>query len=145
MKANSANLQALVEERMPRPPEVVQPAAQPRQGFWGINARPIPPIRGHFKPQVEEPWLGRRPAKQQRQEQQFSHNAALPRHANQFGEPRGANGVMMSIRMLGMIQEKLEVIMEVQGSGKGLITGTPIGKSKMDLHGNKEEQGIRGQ
>uniref|UniRef100_A0A2N9FF46 Uncharacterized protein n=1 Tax=Fagus sylvatica TaxID=28930 RepID=A0A2N9FF46_FAGSY len=32
MKANSANLQALVEERMPRPPEVVQPAAQPRQG-----------------------------------------------------------------------------------------------------------------
>jgi hypothetical protein len=51
----------------------------------------------------------------------------------------------MSIRMLGMIQEKLEVIMEVQGSGKGLITGTPISKSKMDLHGNKEEQGIRGQ
>ncbi len=32
MKANSANLQALVEERMPRPPEVVQPPAQPRQG-----------------------------------------------------------------------------------------------------------------
>ena len=115
------------------------------QGFGGINARPIPPIKGHFEPQVEEPWLGRRPARQQRQQQKFGHNATPPRHANQFGEPRGAQWVMMSIRMLGMIQEELEVILEGQVSGKGLITETPIDRSKMEHHGSNGEQQNQGQ
>jgi hypothetical protein len=50
MEASFANLQDLVEERLPRQPEVVQPAAQPRQGEQTLtNATQVQVnLREHF-------------------------------------------------------------------------------------------------
>ena len=47
----------------------------------------------------------------------------------------------MTKMKLGLIKEEEDKLKKGQGSGKGLTIGILIGKSKMDLHGIKEEQG----
>uniref|UniRef100_A0A2N9GXV5 Ty3 transposon capsid-like protein domain-containing protein n=1 Tax=Fagus sylvatica TaxID=28930 RepID=A0A2N9GXV5_FAGSY len=85
----------------------------------GNNARFMPPFQGHFDAPYEEPWLGRRQGRQQGQQgqqAQFQPHAAPPRHEE--GDQLGKG----------------------QGSTKELTIEILIGKSKMDLHGTKEEQ-----
>ena len=51
----------------------------------------------------------------------------------------------MTKMKLSLIQEEGDQLGKGQGSTKELTIEILIGKSKMDLHGTKEEQGTRGQ
>ena len=51
----------------------------------------------------------------------------------------------MTKMRLGLIKEEEDKLEKAQGSTKELTIEILIGKSKMDLHGTKGEQGTRGQ